>query len=821
MGEGLPTGGLPTEARAVIIGGGIVGCSVAYHLTRLGLSDVILLEQGRLSCGTTWHAAGLVGQLRAHRNMTRLVRYSTELYDRLEAETGQATGWKRCGSITVARTEARMTQLKRTAATARAYGVEAEIIGAEEAGRLWPVMRTDDLVGAVWLPGDGKANAADLTQALAKGARMAGARVFETTKVTGVRVANGRVAGVETEAGDVACEVVVNCAGQWAKQVGRLCDVTVPLHSAEHMYIVTEKIDGVTPDLPVLRDPDGYVYFKEEVGGLVMGGFEPQAKPWGMDGIPEGFAFSLLDEDWDQFEILMLNGLVRVPALESVGVRQLVNGPESFTPDNDFILGEAPEVRNFFVAAGFNSMGIAAAGGAGKALAEWIVEGEPSMDLWPVDIRRFARFAGNEAWLGARVREALGLHYAMAWPNRELESARPLRRSPLYDRLVGEGACFGTKMGWERANWFAPKGVEPKVEYSFGRQNWFPYAAAEHRAAREAVAVFDQTSFSKFLLQGGDAEAALQRLCANDVAVAAGRIVYTGMLNHRGGFESDVTVTRLAADAYFIVSGSAQTTRDFDWIRRNIPQGAHAVITDVTSAYAVIGVMGPRSRELISKLTRADLADDAFPFATVREIGIGHALVRAARITYVGELGWELYVPAEFAVSVYAAIREAGADLGLRPAGYYALESLRMEKGYRAWGSDLTPDYTPLEAGLAFAVRLDKEVPFIGKDALLRQKQQGVKRRLVLFTLEDAEALAFGGELILRDGEPVGEVTSAAYGHTLGRAVAMGYVQNRDGVADQAFIETGRYALDIAGERFAAKTHSRPPYDPKGERIRA
>ena len=812
---------LPTEARAVIIGGGIVGCSVAYHLTKLGWRDVILLEQGRLSCGTTWHAAGLVGQLRSHRNMTRLIRYSTELYDMLEAETGQATGWKRCGSISVARTEARMTALKRTAATARAYGVEAEIISAEEAGRLWPMMRTDDLVGAVWLPGDGKANPTDLTQALAKGARMGGARVFETTKVTGIKVANGAVNGVETGAGDIACEVVVNCAGQWAKEVGRLCDVTVPLHSAEHMYIVTEKIDGVTPDLPTLRDPDGYIYFKEEVGGLVMGGFEPEAKPWGVGGIPEGFEFSLLNEDWDQFEILMANGLIRVPALKTVGVRQLLNGPESFTPDNDFILGEAPEVKNFFVAAGFNSIGIAGAGGAGKALAEWIVEGAPTMDLWPVDIRRFARFAGNDAWLCARVREALGLHYAMAWPNREPDSARPLRRSPLYDDLAGQGACFGAKMGWERANWFAPKGVEPKVEYSFGRQNWFPYSAEEHRATREAVAVFDQTSFSKFLLQGRDAEAALQRLCANDVAVPPGRIVYTGMLNERGGYESDVTVTRLAADAYFIVSGSAQTTRDFDRIRRTIDEDAHAVLTDVTSAYAVIGVMGPRSRELLSKLTRADLGNDAFPFATVREVGIGYAWVRAARITYVGELGWELYAATEFAVSVHDAILEAGAGLGLRPAGYYAIDSLRLEKGYRAWGSDLTPDYTPFEAGLGFAVRLDKGVPFIGRDALLRQKEEGVKRRLVLFTLDDPEVLPFGSELILRDGEPVGEVTSAAYGHTLGRAVAMGYVQSRDGPADRTYVESGRYELDIAGERFAAKAHLRAPYDPKGERIRA
>ena len=812
---------LPTQARAVIIGGGIVGCSVAYHLAKLGWREIVLLEQGQLSCGTTWHAAGLVGQLRAHQNLTRLIRYSCELYENLEAETGQATGWKRCGSLAVARTDDRMTLLKRTAAMARAHGVEAEVIGAADAGRLWPLMRADDLIGGVWIPGDGKVNPSDVTQALAKGARAGGVKIFERVKVTGVDIAGGAVTGVATDHGAIACDIVVNCAGQWGRQVGRMCGVTVPLYSAEHMYIVTKEIDGVTPDLPVLRDPDGSIYFKEEVGGLVMGGFEPEAKPWGMDGIPDGFEFTLLNEDWDQFEILMTNALIRVPALETAEVRQLVNGPECFTPDTNFILGEAPEVRNFFVGAGMNSMGIASAGGAGKALAEWIDAGEPTMDLWPVDIRRFAPFNADEAWLAARVGEAVGKHYAIHWPNLEMESARPLRRSPLYRHLKRAGACFGSKMGWERANWFAPDGVEPRVEYSFGRQNWFPYAAREHRAAREAVAIFDQTSFSKFLLQGRDAEAVLQNLCANDVGVDAGRIVYTGMLNGRGGYESDVTVTRLAEDAYFIVSGTAQTTRDADWIRRNIADGANAALTDVTSATAVIGVMGPKSRELLAALSGADLGNDAFPFGTWSEIGIGYATLRAHRITYVGELGWELYVPAEFAVSVYTALIEAGAGFGLRAAGYYAIDSLRMEKGYRAWGADVTPDYTPYEAGLGFAVRLDKGVDFIGREALMRQKEAGITRRLVQFTLEDPDAIAFGKELILRDGEAVGEVTSAAYGHTLGRAVAMGYVKNADGVADREFIETGRYEIDIAGERFAAAPHLRPPYDPKGERIRA
>lgn len=809
---------LPTQARAVVIGGGIVGCSVAYHLTKLGWTDVVVLEQGRLSGGTTWHAAGLVGQLRSHPNMTSLIRYSTELYGALEAETGLATGWKRCGSLTVARTQDRMIQLRRTAALARAFGVEAEVITPAEAGRKWPVMRTDDLIGAIWIPGDGKANPTDLTQALARGARTGGARIFEKTRVTGIAVENGAAAGVRTDAGDVACDVVVNCAGQWARQVGRLANVTVPLHSCEHMYIVTREIDGVTPDLPVMRDPDGYVYFKEEVGGLVLGGFEPQAKPWGMDGIPADFEFTLLPDDWDQFEILMENGLIRVPALEHAEVRQFINGPESFTPDNNFILGEAPELRHFFVAAGFNSMGIASAGGAGRALAAWIVEGAPTEDLWPVDIRRFAGFEGNDAFLKERVPEVLGLHYKMPWPLRELEKARPVRRSPVYDRLRAKGACFGSKMGWERANWFATGGAPARMEYSWGRGTWFDRAAEEHRAAREAVAVFDQTSFSKFLLHGGDAEDVVQRLCANDMAVEPGRVVYTGLLNERGGYESDLTVTRLSADTYFIVSGSAQTTRDLDWIRRSIPPEARASLTDVTSDYAVFGVMGPSARALLTGVAGADLGNEAFPFATMRDIGIGRAPVRALRVTYVGEMGWELYVPVEFAPAVYDDLVRAGRELGLRDAGYYALDSLRLEKGYRAWGRDIGPDCTPLEAGLAFAVCLDK--PFTGREALVRQRERGLTQRLVQFVLDDPEPLLFGGELILRDGQSVGEVRSAAYGHTLGRSVALGWVRNADGV-DRAYIEAGAYELDVGGERFAATAHLKPPYDPKGARIRA
>jgi len=811
---------LPTQARAVVVGGGIVGCSVAYHLTKLGWKDVVILEQGRLSSGTTWHAAGLVGQLRSHENMTRLIQYSTDLYESLEAETGLGTGWKRTGSISIARTEERMTVLKRSAASATAYGAEADVISAKEAQDIWPVMQVDDVVGGVWLPGDGKANPTDLTQALAKGARMGGAQVFEKTRVTGVKISQGRAVGVQTLEGDIDCEIVINCAGQWARQFGHLAGVTVPLYSAEHMYIVTKQIDGVTPDLAVLRDPDGYIYCKEEVGGLVMGGFEPQAKPWGMGGIPDDFEFQLLPDDWEQFEILMENAIHRIPALETAEVRQFINGPESFTPDGHFILGEAPELKNYFVGAGFNSMGIASAGGAGKALAEWIVNGEPTMDLWPVDIRRFARFQGNEKWLTERVSETLGMHYAMPWPNKEMTTARPFRRSPIFHLLEQKGACFGSKMGWERAVWFADDGQKPEMDYSFGHQNWFDNRAAEHRAARETVAVFDQTSFSKFLLEGRDAEAVLQRICANNVAVEPGCCVYTGLLNERGGYESDLTVTRLAEDKYFLVSGSAQSTRDLGWLKRNTPDDAHCVATEVSSAYAVFGVMGPNARKLLSKITESDLSNSAFAFSTMQEIGVGYATVWAMRMTYVGELGWELYVPAEFAVGVYGEICAAGADLGLRDGGYYAMDSLRIEKGFRGWGHELTPDYTPFQAGLTFAVDFEKDVPFIGREALLRLQGQAITNRLLQFTLPDTDAVLWGGELILLGGKPVGKIESGSYGHTLGCSVGLGYVRHEDGV-DKSLIEAGGFEIDVAGVRYPTIAHLRTPYDPKAEKVKA
>jgi heterotetrameric sarcosine oxidase gamma subunit len=808
---------LPSQARVVIVGGGIVGCSVAYHLTKLGWRDVVLLERRELSCGTTWHAAGLVGQLRSSHNLTRLASYGAVLYEKLEAETGQATGFRRCGSISVARTPERLIELKRGASMARCFGVDIEVISPAEAGKLWPLMRTDDLAGAVWIPGDGRTNPIDTTLALARGARKGGATIVENVTVTGIRRERGAATGVSTDHGDVACEIVVNCAGMWGRQVGLMAGVNVPLHASEHFYIVTEPMAGVTRDLPVMRDTDGYIYVREEVGGLLMGGFEPVAKPWGMDGIPEDFKFSLLPEDWEHFRLLMEQACVRIPAIETAPVRRHVNGPESFTPDNRYMLGEAPECRSYFVAAGFNSIGIASAAGAGQALAEWIVGGEPAMDLWDVDIRRFMPFQGNATYLRERTREVVGLLYAMHWPFRQPETARGVRRSVLHDRLAGRGAAFGVAAGWERANWFAPPGMKPEYAYTYGRQNWFPCAAVEHRAVREAVGLFDQSSLAKFLLQGSDAVAVLQRLCANDVEVPIGRLVYTQMLNRRGGIECDLTVTRLAEDAYLVVTIAAAAVHDADWIRRGLGD-ARAILTDVTSAYTVLGLMGPRSRALLSRLTPADLSTRAFPFGTSREVELGRALVRATRVTYVGELGWELYVPTEFAAAVYDDVIAAGAGVGLRHAGYHAMDSLRMEKGYRSWGHDIGGEDTPLEAGLGFAVAFRKD-GFVGRDALLRQREVPLGRRLVMFTLADAEPLLLGDEPIWRDGVLIGRITSAAYGHTLGRSVGMGYVTHAAGV-DDAFLRSGRWELELATERFAATASLQPPYDPTSARVR-
>jgi 4-methylaminobutanoate oxidase (formaldehyde-forming) len=786
---------LPTQARIVIVGGGIAGCSTAYHLSLMGQTDVLLLEQGKLTCGTTWHAAGLVGQMRPNRNMTQMSKYGIELYSKLEAETGLATGWRQCGSVNVAATPERMRTFAKQASLARSFGVEVEVIDAQRAGELYPLLRTDDLQGGLWIPGDGKANPADLTMSLAKGARNRGVKIVEDIEVTGVLTENGRVTGVRTAQGDVACEILVNCAGQWARQFGRLAGVNVPLYSAEHFYIVTDRIEGVHPMLPVMRDPDGFIYYKEEVGGLVMGGFEPQAKPWTMDTIPSTFQFQLLGEDWDQFEPLMLNAIHRTPCLETAKVKMLLNGPESFTPDGNFILGEAPELRNYFVAAGFNSAGIANSGGAGRLMAEWIVGGEAPSDLWDVDIRRFGPFMANRKALAERTGETLGLHYAMRWPRQELVTARPLRTSPLYDQLATRGAVFGAKNGWERANYFKPIGAAD-ARHGLGRPDWLDWVIKEQRATRETVALYDQSSFSKLLLQGRDALAVLQRLCANEIDVPADKMVYTAMLNERGGFESDLTVIRLAADRFLIVTGSAQTTRDLDWIARHISPSEHAVLTDVSTMYSVLSLMGPNARELLARVSPDDLSPESLKFSHTREIDLGFARVRAARISYVGGPGFELYVPVEMTRHVYLALMDAGQTLGVANAGYYALDALRIEAGRRAWGAELGPDETPFEAGLTFAVKLNKPADFVGKAALLKLQGQPLRKKLVSIVLDAAEPYAWGGEALLMAGRPVGELASVGWSPQANACVALAYLR---GDAAQRVHAGTRVEVDLWG----------------------
>jgi len=811
---------LPSHASVVIIGGGIVGCSVAYHLAKRGCTDVLLLERRQLTCGTTWHAAGLLGQLRATQNLTRLAQYTTELYSKLERETGQATGFRQCGSIAVAASEARLEELRRGASMARCFGLEVQILSPDAARERWPLLSTEGLLGAVFLPRDGQTNPVDTTQALARSARAAGVRIVENLAVTGLRTASGRVTGVVTAEGEVSADAVVNCAGMWAREVGGWADVTVPLHAAEHFYIVTQPIAGLASGLPVLRDADACSYFKEDTGKLLVGWFEPRAKPWGEGGIPENFAFDQLPADLAHIEPLFAAAMHRVPALESAGVQVFFNGPESFTPDDRYLLGETPELRGLYVAAGFNSIGIQSAGGAGKVLADWIIDGHAPFDLWDVDVRRCLPFQRNNRYLRDRTVESLGLLYAMHWPFRQPETSRGVRKSALHDRLAAAGACFGEVAGFERANWFAAPGTRPHYEYSYGPQNWFEHSAAEHHAVRKAVGLFDQSSFAKFVLKGSDAARVLGRVCANDVDVPVGRIVYTQWLNERGGIEADLTVTREAEDAYLIVTSCATQTRDFAWLCRAIPDDARAVAVDVSSAYAVLGLMGPRSRELLATLTDADLSSAAFPFATSRVIDLGYARVRASRITYVGELGYELYIPTEFAQSVYDTIIEAGEPFGLRLAGYHALNSLRIEKAYRHWGHDIGDEDTPLEAGLAFAVAWHKPRGFVGREALCRQREAGVQRRLVALALERTDRLLYHNEPIWRDGELVGRVTSGMFGHTLGSAMGLGYVANRGASVSDGWIAAGHYEVEVAAERVAARVSQRAFYDPAAERVR-
>lgn len=812
---------VPDSAKAVIIGGGIVGCSTAYHLAKLGWKDTVLLERKKLTSGTTFHAAGLVGQLRSNANITQLLGYSVDLYNTIEKETGLATGWKMNGGLRLACNQDRWTEVKRQATTAHSFGLEMDLLTPQEAKELWPLMDVTDVIGAAYMPTDGQANPSDITQALAKGARMNGAQLIEDCEVLDIIIEKGRIKGVVTEHGTIECEKVICCAGQWTRTFAAKFGVNVPLVSMQHQYIITEAIDGVTSDMPTLRDPDRLTYYKEEVGGLVMGGYESNPIPWAMDGIPKDFHYSLLDSNYDHFEDLMTLALGRVPALETAGVRTLTNGPESFTPDGNFIIGEAPELNNFFVCAGFNAFGIAAGGGAGMAMAEWVKNGEPPFDLWSADIRRFGRPHSDTDWVRTRTVEAYGKHYTMAWPNEENQSGRPCRKSPLYDTLAEQGACFGEKLGWERPNWFADTAAGEVAEDTptFGKANWFDAVGREHKAAREVAVLFDQSSFAKFVLKGPDACSALNTIASNQIDKPTGSLVYTQMLNDRGGIECDLTVARIKEDEFYIVTGTGFATHDFSWIQSNLPEDANCQLFDVTSAYAVLSLMGPKSREILSRVTRDPLDNEGFPFAAARTIGIAACPVQALRVTYVGELGWELHIPIEYASTVYQALMQAGKDDGLINAGYRAIESCRLEKGYRAWGADIGPDHTPDEAGLGWAVRMKKQGGFKGREAVEKQRRTGLKKMMACFSVDSPDVILVGRETIYRNGEAVGWLSSGGFGHTLQKPIGYGYIRHNDGV-DTDFILQGEYELEVATERVPCNVHLEALYDPKMLKIR-
>ena len=812
---------LPSSSKTVIIGGGIIGCSTAYHLAKLGV-ECVLLERKKLTSGTTFHAAGLVGQLRSNANITQLLGYSVDLYNKIEEETGLGTGWKMNGGLRLACNPERWTEVKRQATTAHSFGLQMDLLTPQEALDLWPLMNIDDVIGAAFMPTDGQANPSDITQALAKGARMAGAQIFEDCKVLDLEIDKGKIHAVITEQGRIACEKVVLCAGQWSREFAKRFGVNVPLVSMQHQYMVTEAIENMPKNLPTLRDPDRLTYYKEEVGGLVMGGYESNPIPWAVDGIPEGFHYTLLDSNFDHFEPLMELALGRVPALETAGIKTLTNGPESFTPDGNFIIGEAPELANFFVGAGFNAFGIASGGGAGMALAEWVKNGEPPYDLWSADIRRFGRPHFDTDWVRTRTVEAYGKHYTMGWPYEENQSGRPCRKSPLYDVLKAKNACFGEKLGWERPNWFADatKGETPEDVYSFGRQNWFDAVGREHKAVREAAVLFDQTSFAKFALKGPDAEAALSWIAANNVSRPVGSLIYTQMLNDHGGIECDLTLARVAEDEFYITTGTGFATHDFNWISRNIPEGMNCQLFDITSSNAVLSLMGPRARDILQAVTRDDVSNAGFKFGTIKTIGIAGCPVLALRVTYVGELGWELHLPVEYATSVYDALMATGADHGLQDAGYRALESCRLEKGYRAWGADIGPDHTPFEAGLGWAVKLKTNIDFKGRAAMLAQQENGVKKLMAGFTVDDPDVVLLGRETIYRNGARVGWLSSGGFGYSIGKSIGYGYIRNPEGV-DLGYVLAGEYELEVATVRVPCNVHMAPLIDPGMKRVKA
>ncbi|MEM7318495.1 MAG: FAD-dependent oxidoreductase [Pseudomonadota bacterium] len=813
---------LPSKARVVIIGGGVIGCSVAYHLTKLGWKDVVLLERKQLTSGTTWHAAGLIAQLRATVNMTKLAKYSQELYGDLEAETGVATGFKRCGSITVALTEERKEEIFRQAAMARAFGVEVEEISPDEVKAKYEHLNIDDVTAGVWLPLDGQGDPANIALALAKGARQKGAVVRERVKVTGIAKQGRTVSGVDwvsddgKEQGHIACDMIVNCAGMWGREVGRMAGVNVPLQACEHFYIVTEGIAGLT-QLPVLRVPDECAYYKEDAGKILLGAFEPKSKPWGIDGIPDSFEFDQLPEDFDHFEPILEAACNRVPMLAEAGIHTFFNGPESFTPDDAYHLGLAPEMDNVWVAAGFNSIGIQSAGGAGMALAQWMEDGQKPFDLGDVDISRMQPFQGNKRYLVDRASESLGLLYADHFPFRQKDTSRGVRRTPFHEHLKGQAAVFGELAGWERANWFARPGQEAEYQYSWSRQNFFDNVREEHMAVRQNVGMYDMSSFGKIRVEGPQAEAFLNYIGGGDYSVPVGKIVYTQFLNRSGGIEADVTVTRLSETAYLVVTPAATRLADETWMRRN--QGDfQVVITDVTAGEGVLAIMGPRSRELLQAVSPADFSNEVNPFGTAQEIEIGMGLARVHRVTYVGELGWEVYVGTDMCGHVFEVLAEAGHEFGLRLCGMHMMDTCRIEKGFRHFGHDITAEDHVLEAGLGFAVKTAKP-NFIGRDAVLKKKEDGLQNRLLQFRLTDPEPLLYHNEPVIRDGEIVGYLSSGAYGHHLGGAMGLGYVPCAGETAAEVLAST--YEIDVMGTRVRADASLKPMYDPKSERVKA
>ena len=802
------------SAQVVIIGGGIIGCSTAYHLAKMGWKDVVLIEKGELTSGSTWHAAGLVGQLRSDRNLTRMLQYSVSLYEKLEAETGLATGWKKSGCLHLASTRERMFELKRGATTARSFGLEMHMIAPKEAHDLCPILSLDGIIGAAFMPTDGQADPAGITQAFARGARNQGATIYRDTLVTGFEFGKNRVAAVKTTGGDIQCEFVVNCSGMWGYQIGEMLGVNTPVVPFQHQYMVTDPIEGIPKDLPTIRDKDNLIYYKEEVGGLVMGGYERNGIPWAIEGVPNDFTSKLLNSDFDHFEQLSQPAIERTPCLKKAGISKLINGPEAFTPDGDAILGPAPELENVFVAVGFNAFGIAAGGGAGRMMAEWIIEGEPSLDIWPLDIRRFGPYHKSRTYNVERTREIYGKHYTIHWPNEEHDSARGIRRSPLYSLLKEKGAVFGAKYGWERPNWFAPDGVDPRDELSFEIPNWFEHVGNEHKSARENVVLIDQSSFNKFEIEGPGALFFLNWLAANNIDKPVGNVTYTQLCNARGTIEADITIARMAEDRFLLITGTALGLHDSQWIKRHMPTDGSVSLRDVTSALAVINVIGPHSRMLLEKVTADDISNPNFRYGKCKLIAVGSAPVDALRVTFVGELGYELYIPAEFACDVYENLWDAGQELSIVNAGYRAINSLHFEKGYCLWGSELTPEYTPYDAGLGFCVALNKG-DFLGRDALAKVKEQGPKWKLCTFTLDVKEPVMLrGSEPIIHDGKVIGVTTSCGYGYTIGKTVACGYVP----VAEAN--HTGGYEIEAYTEIFSARREpNRALYDPQREKI--